>query len=326
MRWIIFVLGLLLTPFWISYSFLAGSGPKVALIPPALVLVALVFTSLWKRLVVHIAGEFEPSYFHPHWGAALPSRGSVRTGLVAAAVSVCAGAIVGQSTFDTAVSNRSATRPAPAPQQKPQPSSTPLPQSILAAKPLGPASQFQLPSAPPAQPASGIAQQLGAQHQSNQPPSNQARGNQAPGNQQQVATPAQQQTAPQASVATPAPYAAIAIDDDHPASRRVRHPRKQATFTSNAPRYRDECRATGPTSMVHGQATRRSASTPAAMIASIILTANRGSGRTHAIAAARGCSRVRPRPSIPCRPDRRDASSTGAAVNIAKLPELLRKP
>ena len=45
---------------------------------------------------------------------------------------------------------------------------------------------------------------------------------------------------PQASVATPAPYAAIAIDDDHPASRRVRHPRKQATFTSNAPRYRDE--------------------------------------------------------------------------------------
>src|SRR6516162_3697853 len=119
MRWIVFVLGilltlgLLLTPIWISYSFLAGSGPKVAFIPPALVLVALVFTSLWKRLVVHIAGEFEPSYFHPHWGAALPSRGSVRTGLVAAAVSVCAGAIVGQSTFDTVVSNRSATRPAP---------------------------------------------------------------------------------------------------------------------------------------------------------------------------------------------------------------------
>ena len=239
MRWIVFVLGLLLTPFWISYSFLAGSGPKVAFIPPALVLVALVFTSLWKRLVVHIAGEFEPSYFHPHWGAALPSRGSVRTGLVAATVSICAGAIVGQSTFDTGVSNRSATRPAPAPQQKPQPGSTPLPQSILAAKPLGPASQFQLPSAPPAQPASGIAQQLRAQPQSNQPPSNQARGNQAPGNQQQVATPAQQQTAPQVS-ATPAPHAAIANDDDRPASRRVRHPRKQATFTSNAPRYRDE--------------------------------------------------------------------------------------
>ena len=248
MRWIVFVLGLLLTPFWISYSFFAGSGPKVAFIPPALVLVALVFTSLWKRLVVHIAGEFEPSYFHPHWGAALPLRGSVRTGLVAAAVSVCAGAIVGQSTFDTAVSNRSAIRPAPdagadnqfatPAQQKLQPS-TPLPRSMLATKPLGPASQFQPPSAPPAQAASGNAQQLGAQQQSN-PPSNQARGNQAPGNQKQVATPAQQQTAPQIS-ATPAPYAAIANDDNHPAaSRRVRHPRKQATFTSNAPRHRDE--------------------------------------------------------------------------------------
>src|SRR6516225_4860082 len=210
MRWIVFVLWLLLTPTWVSYSFLAGSGPKVALIPPALVLVALVFTSLWKRLVVYIAGELEPSSFHPYWGAALPSRlsrGSARTGLVAAAVGVCAGAIVALT-----------------PQQ-----------------PLGPASQFQPPGATPAQAASGIAQQLGALPQSNQPPSNQTRGNQAPGNQQQVATPpAQQQTAPQVS-ATPAPYAAIANDDDrHAASRRVRHPRKQSTFTSNAPRYRDE--------------------------------------------------------------------------------------
>lgn len=242
MRWIVFVLGLLLTPSWISYSFLAGSGPKVAFIPPALVLVALVFTSLWKRLVVNIAGELEPSYFHPYWGAALLSRlsrGSVRTGLVAAAVGVCAGAIVAltpQLRRDADPDNQSAPL---APQQKPQSSSTPLPQSILAAKPLGPASQFQPPGATP-QAASGIAQQLGAQPQSNQPPSNQARGNQAPGNQQQVATPAQQQTAPQVS-ATPAPYAAIANDDDRPAaSRRVRHPRKQSTFTSNAPRYRDE--------------------------------------------------------------------------------------
>jgi len=136
---------------------------------------------------------------------------------------------------DAGLDNQSA-----APQEKPQPGSTHLPQSILAAKPLGPASQFQPPSATPAQAASAIAQQLGAQPQSNQPPSNQARGNQAPGNQQQVATPAQQQTAPQVS-ATPAPYAAIANDDDRPAaSRRARHPRKQATFTSNAPRYRDE--------------------------------------------------------------------------------------
>jgi hypothetical protein len=123
----------------------------------------------------------------------------------------------------------------------PELGSTPLPQSILAAKPLGPTSQFQPPSAAPAQAASGIAQQPGAQPQSNQPPTNQPRGNQASGNQQQVATPAQQQTAPQVST-TPPPYAAIANDGDRPAaSRPVRHPRhKQATFTSNVPRYRDE--------------------------------------------------------------------------------------
>ena len=251
MRWIVFVLWLLLTPTWVSYSFLAGSGPKVAFIPPALVLVALVFTSLWKRLVVNIAGELEPSHFHPYWGAALLSRlsrGSVRTGLVAAAMGVCAGAIVAltpqqrlalKNNIGLVVPQESDLLE-PAPQQKPQPGSTPLPQSILAAKPLGPASQFQPPGATPAQAASGIAQPLGAPPQSNQPPSNQARGNQAPGNQQQVATPAQQQTAPQVS-ATPAPYAAIANDDDRPAApRRVRHPRKQATFPSNAPRHRDE--------------------------------------------------------------------------------------
>jgi hypothetical protein len=116
---------------------------------------------------------------------------------------------------------------APAPQQKPQPGSTPLPQSILAANPLGPASQFQLPSATPARAASGIAQQLGAQPLGNQPPGNQARGNQAPGNQQQVATPVQQPTAPQVTV-TPAPYAAIVNDDDRlAASRRVRHSRNR---------------------------------------------------------------------------------------------------
>ena len=112
MRRIVFFLWLLLTPIWISYFSFAGSGPKVAFIPPALVLIALLFTWLWTRLVLRIAGEFEPSHFHPHRGAALLSRGSVRTGLVAAAVGVCAGAIAGQSTFNTAVSHRSVTRPA----------------------------------------------------------------------------------------------------------------------------------------------------------------------------------------------------------------------
>jgi hypothetical protein len=163
--------------------------------------------------------------------------GGLVGGLAVYAVDSVLTALTPELRPDAGADNQSA---APASQQKPQPGSTPLPQSILAAKPLGPASQFQPPGATPAQAASGIAQPLGAPPQSNQPPSNQARGNQAPGNQQQVATPAQQQTAPQVS-ATPAPYAAIANDDKRPAaSRRVRHPRKPATFTSNAPRYRDE--------------------------------------------------------------------------------------
>ena len=84
----------------------------MAFIPPALALIALVFTWLWKQLVARIAGEFEPLYFHPHWGSALPLRGTLRIALVAVAVGVCAGAVVGQSIFDTAVFNRLATRPA----------------------------------------------------------------------------------------------------------------------------------------------------------------------------------------------------------------------
>jgi len=108
MRWMI--LWLVLTVIWISYSFLAGSGPKVAFIPPALVLIALVFTWLWKRLVVRIAGESEPLYFHSYWGSALPLRGPLRIAF-AVAVGVCAGAVV-RLIFDPAVFNRSATRPA----------------------------------------------------------------------------------------------------------------------------------------------------------------------------------------------------------------------
>src|SRR5262245_66650288 len=100
MHWIIvFALWLLLTSVWISYSASAGSGSKLAFIPPALVLVAVVFPWLWKRLVVRIAVEFEPSHFHPIWGLACPSRRRVRTGLVAVAVGVCAGAVAGQSIF-----------------------------------------------------------------------------------------------------------------------------------------------------------------------------------------------------------------------------------
>jgi len=113
MRWIIFVfwLVLMLTLIWISYSSLAGSGPRVAFIPPALVLIALVLTWLLKRLVVRIAGESEPLHFHSYWGSALPLRGTIRIALVAAAVGVCAGAVV-RAIFDIAAFNRSATGPA----------------------------------------------------------------------------------------------------------------------------------------------------------------------------------------------------------------------
>ena len=52
----------------------------------------------------------EPLNFHPYWGSALPLRGTLRISLVT--VGVFAGAVVGQSIFDTAVFNRSATRPA----------------------------------------------------------------------------------------------------------------------------------------------------------------------------------------------------------------------
>src|SRR6516164_7054590 len=165
---------------------------------------------------------------------------------------------------------------APASQQKPQPSSTPLPQSILAAKPLGPASQFQPPSA----------------------------------------TPAQQQTTPQVS-ATPAPHAAIANDDDRPASRRVRHPRKQATFTSNAPRYRDENYVPryGPDQYGawSGGATQR-------FDARGYDRVYNSYGEPRFGPDAHYLRRLRVIPRSPetlyptCRPGRRDASSTGAAA------------
>ena len=89
-----------MTPFWRGVLEAAA----------ALGFIALVFTWLLKRLVVRIAGESEPLNFHPYWGSALPLRGTLRISLVA--VGIFAGAVVGQSIFDTAVFNRSATRPA----------------------------------------------------------------------------------------------------------------------------------------------------------------------------------------------------------------------
>src|SRR5205823_5557606 len=101
MRWVVFALWLLLTAIWISYSFSDGSGTKVTFIPPALVLIVLVFDSLWRRLVLRMAGGFEPRRrgniqqvqqsatrgsqglslkgpFHPLWGLALPSTNILR--------------------------------------------------------------------------------------------------------------------------------------------------------------------------------------------------------------------------------------------------------
>ena len=124
-RRIVLALWLFLTVIWISYSFSAGLGSKVAFVPPALVvmLVMLIgylfhlFHRLWKRSVIHIAGEHEPARggsiqqqsevahrptgtFRPIWGFARPSTGTVCIALLAVAVGACAGAI---SNFDAAV-------------------------------------------------------------------------------------------------------------------------------------------------------------------------------------------------------------------------------
>ena len=115
MGWIAFALWLVLTPIWITY-WLPAASSKIAFLPPALVLIALAFVWLWKRFVVLIAGEAEPAprgkiqettadwraqrdlvfrpkrSFHPVWGLALPSRGTMRMSLIAAAMGACVGA------------------------------------------------------------------------------------------------------------------------------------------------------------------------------------------------------------------------------------------
>lgn len=55
----IVLLWLILTPIWIAFSFYA-SVSKVAFIPPALVVIALVLYWLHKQLVIVLAGEAEP--------------------------------------------------------------------------------------------------------------------------------------------------------------------------------------------------------------------------------------------------------------------------
>jgi BA14K-like protein len=97
----IVLLWLVLTPLWIAFSFYA-SVSKIAFIPPALVVIALVLHWLHKQIVRAIAGEPEPraspqlspssygsSYVPP---VAAPSRGFVRPVFIAAGVGACIGA------------------------------------------------------------------------------------------------------------------------------------------------------------------------------------------------------------------------------------------
>jgi hypothetical protein len=96
------LLWLLLTPVWIAFSFSASSS-KIALLPPALVAVALGFYWLHDQFVLFVAGEHEPradvnlsqgSRFQPVAAASL-----VGPAFVAIAVGACIGAAAVTSLF-----------------------------------------------------------------------------------------------------------------------------------------------------------------------------------------------------------------------------------
>jgi hypothetical protein len=99
------LLWLVLTPLWIAFSFSASTS-KVAFIPPALVVIALLFYWLHNKFVVLVAGEHEPrheradvrvsqsSHFDRAAAASL-----VRPAFVALGVGACVGAAVTTSFF-----------------------------------------------------------------------------------------------------------------------------------------------------------------------------------------------------------------------------------
>jgi hypothetical protein len=98
----IVLLWLLLTPVWIAFSFSASSS-KIAFLPPALVVVALVFYWLHNQFVLFVAGEHEPraevdlsqgSDFQPVTAASL-----IRPAFIAIAVGACLGAAAVTSFF-----------------------------------------------------------------------------------------------------------------------------------------------------------------------------------------------------------------------------------
>jgi hypothetical protein len=97
----IVLLWLILTPIWIAFSFYA-SVSKIAFVPPALAVVAVVLHWLHKHFVVAVAGEPEPrarpvptdpwpiqtSNIRP---VARPSRDLLRPALIAVGIGACFG-------------------------------------------------------------------------------------------------------------------------------------------------------------------------------------------------------------------------------------------
>jgi hypothetical protein len=97
----IVLLWLVLTPIWIAFSFYA-SASKIAFVPPALAVVAVVLHWLHKHFVVAVAGEPEPrrrpvlANPWPNRSAdvrpvAQPSRSLLRPALVAVGIGACGG-------------------------------------------------------------------------------------------------------------------------------------------------------------------------------------------------------------------------------------------
>ena len=97
----IVLLWLILTPIWIAFSFYA-SVSKIAFVPPALAIVAVVLHWLHQHFVVAVAGEPEPrakpippkplpSRSAERRPVTRPSRGLLRPALVAVGIGACFG-------------------------------------------------------------------------------------------------------------------------------------------------------------------------------------------------------------------------------------------